>query len=190
MAERVSRNCFFVLRKELRCVSCKFWTLSLELRQLQRRLNILDAKGQGLGLSQVDVRAYRDVQVLQWALEERLKALAVTLKAYGEQLVVLLADIGKDTTPEERMALLGGRPQAVSSTAWAGSCLEQLALRHRVESASEASISGPIATALMAHRGQLAVPVARGRSTARRATAFQVARSRPVRLRVVDRETF
>lgn len=63
MAERVSRNCFFVLRKELRCVSCKFWTLSLELRQLQRRLNILDAKGQGLGLSQVDVRAYRDVQV-------------------------------------------------------------------------------------------------------------------------------
>lgn len=155
MATCPSKSTFFVLRKELRAITGKYWSLSFELRQLERQVNILNAKGQGLGSSQADVKVYRSAQARQWWLEDKLQALAHTLRAYGEQLVAPLVEIGRDITPEERLALLGGRHQAFESQAWESCNLEQLVLRYRVESAAEGAVAGPIATALMAHRGQL-----------------------------------
>ncbi len=62
MATCPSKSTFFVLRKELRAITGKYWSLSFELRQLERQVNILNAKGQGLGLSQADVKVYRSAQ--------------------------------------------------------------------------------------------------------------------------------
>lgn len=126
-----SKSAFFLIRKELRSISGKFWTLSFELRQLERQMNILDARGQGQGLSQADVKVYRNAQARQWWLEDRLQALAHPLQAYGQQLVALLAEIGQDLTPEERIALLGGRHQAFRGPSWEGCPLEATSRRER-----------------------------------------------------------
>lgn len=176
-----SKSAFFLIRKELRCISRKFWTLSFELRQLERQMNILDARGQGQGLSQADVKVYRSAQARQWWLEDRLQALAHPLQAYGQQLVALLAEIGQDLTPEERLALLGGRHQAFRSPSWEGCTLEQLVLRHRVESTAEGAATGPIATALMAHHGQLRLSWVKNFGFARRKRTGRVASQTVVR---------
>lgn len=83
-----SKSAFFLIRKELRSISGKFWTLSFELHQLERQMNILDARGQGQGqgLSQADVKVYRNAQARQWWLEDRLQALSHPLQAYGQPL--------------------------------------------------------------------------------------------------------
>jgi len=185
MATRPSRSTFFLLRKELRSIAGKFWTLSFELRQLERQMNILDARGQGLGLSQADVKVYRSAQARQWWLEDKLQALAPPLQAYGQQLVVLLAEIGQDITPVERLALLGGRHQAFQSPSWEGCTLEQLALRHRVESAAQGASTGPIATALMAHHGQLRLVGARNFGFAKRKRTVRDASQKLVRPHIV-----
>lgn len=180
-----SKSAFFLIRKELRSISGKFWTLSFELRQLERQMNILDARGQGQGLSQADVKVYRNAQARQWWLEERLQAIAHPLQAYGQQLVALLAEIGQDLTPEERLALLGGRHQAFRGPSWEGCTLEQLVLRHRVESAAEGASTGPIATALMAHHGQLRLSGAKSFGFVRRKRTGRVASQTPVRPHLV-----
>lgn len=180
-----SKSAFFLIRKELRSISGKFWTLSFELRQLERQMNILDARGQGQGLSQADVKVYRNAQARQWWLEDRLQALSHPLQAYGQQLVALLAEIGQDLTPEERIALLGGRHQAFRGPSWEGCTLEQLVLRHRVESAAEGASTGPIATALMAYHGQLRLSWAKNFGFARRKRTGRVASQTLVRPHLV-----
>lgn len=148
-------NTFFLLKKEVRALAARHQSVHQALRQIERELNMLDAQGQGKGLSQATIFRYRELQTRQWRESELLSSITSALAAFGQQFVCLFAVLDGQLLASDRLAVLGGRAQAFGTQSWSEAPLEVMVLRYHVETASGYLGSGPLAIALQAYRGLL-----------------------------------
>ncbi|MDH4764295.1 hypothetical protein OMP44_15500 [Pseudomonas sp. CBMAI 2609] len=100
-------NTFFLLKKEVRALAARHQSVHRALRQIERELNVLDAQGQGKGLSQATIFRYRELQTRQWRESERLSSITSALAAFGQQFVCLFAVLDGQLLASDRLAVLG-----------------------------------------------------------------------------------
>lgn len=149
------RSLFFLKRKEARSVLSRFGREESRLRECERNLGILDAKGGGRGLSRNDIFLYRSYQDQATYYRVRMGALASTLSSYGTAFYELLEQLDHYTTFEDRLTLLSARYQELPGNKWNNASLHELVARYKAEGASLDGGRGPVLACLLAMSGQL-----------------------------------
>lgn len=175
MKKKEALNKFHLMKKEISLIAKNYQRCMRGLRQSDRVLNILDAKGRGLGLPQSEIARYRDIQEQQWAAENQLEKLSENLASYGRQLIPLFAVLDLTLTSHERIQVLTGRSNPAVARDYISAGMEELAVGFRAEKTIGLPDMEPIAFALLACRGRLV-----GRTTRTRHIFTRLRRSSPI----------
>ena len=155
MNKKKALNEFYVMKKEISLIAKRYQRCMGGLRQSDRVLNILDAKGRGQGLPQSEIARYRDIQEQQWAAENQLGKLSENLASYGRQLIPLFAVLDLTLTAPERIRVLTGRFNSAVAHDSISAGMEELAVGFRAEKTIGSTDMEPVAFALLACRGRL-----------------------------------